>query len=196
MSEREITGNIFFFQKRREKASGILPAVENSKPEEVIVKKIREGDQEAFAELYKLFSPLVHGIVLARVPIDEVSDIVQEVFISAYKNLHTLREPKAVGAWLAMIARNRANEFYRREKPTELLTEDFRQKDDLQNQANEILDAIRSLPETYSETLVLRLIEGMTGPEIAEKTGLTHESVRVNLHRGMKILRQKLGIEV
>ena len=51
---------------------------------------------------------------------------------------------------------------------------------------------IRSLPEAYRETLVLRLVEGMTGPEIAERTGLTPASVRVNLHRGMKMLREKL----
>ena len=40
----------------------------------------------------------------------------------------------------------------------------------------------------------MRLIEGMTGPEIAERTGLTPGSVRVNLHRGMALLRQKLGL--
>ena len=137
---------------------------------------------------------MIHGIVLARVPPDEVQDIVQEVFIAAYKNLHTLRDKTAVGAWLAMIARNRATEFYRQSKPTEELSEDFRGKDNRQNEAREILSAIRALPETYRETLILRLVEGMTGNEIAEKTGLTPESVRVNLHRGMKILRQKLGI--
>jgi len=50
------------------------------------------------------------------------------------------------------------------------------------------------LPEAYSETLTLRLIEGMSGQEIADRTGLKPESVRVNLHRGMEMLRQKLGI--
>ena len=61
------------------------------------------------------------------------------------------------------------------------------------SRAAEILELIRSLPEAYRETLVLRLVEGMTGPEIAERTGLTAASVRVNLHRGMKQLREKLG---
>jgi RNA polymerase sigma-70 factor, ECF subfamily len=50
------------------------------------------------------------------------------------------------------------------------------------------------LPEAYRETLVLRLVEGMTGPEIAARTGLTAASVRVNLHRGMKLLRERLGV--
>ena len=52
------------------------------------------------------------------------------------------------------------------------------------------------MPDAYRETLVLRLVEGMTGPEIAAAAGMTHESVRVNLHRGMKLLREKLGLEV
>jgi len=56
-----------------------------------------------------------------------------------------------------------------------------------------ILSAIRSLPEAYRETLLLRLVEGMTGPEIAARTGLTAGSVRVNLYRGMQQLRQKLA---
>jgi RNA polymerase sigma-70 factor (ECF subfamily) len=55
-----------------------------------------------------------------------------------------------------------------------------------------VLAAIRALPEAYRETLVLRLVEGMTGPEIAQRTGLTAASVRVNLHRGMKQLRARL----
>jgi RNA polymerase sigma-70 factor (ECF subfamily) len=52
------------------------------------------------------------------------------------------------------------------------------------------------MPVAYKETLVLRLVEGMTGPEIAEQTGMTPDSVRVNLYRGMKMLRKELGVEV
>ncbi len=41
----------------------------------------------------------------------------------------------------------------------------------------------------------MRLVEGLTGPEIANLSGLTPASVRVNLSRGMKMLREKLGQE-
>ena len=54
-----------------------------------------------------------------------------------------------------------------------------------------MLAAIQGLPEAYRETLVMRLCEGMSGPEIAEVTGLEPGSVRINLHRGMKLLREK-----
>ena len=56
-----------------------------------------------------------------------------------------------------------------------------------------ILEAVLSLSQAYRETLILRLVEGMTGPEIAARTGMTHGSVRVNLHRGMEQLRAKLS---
>jgi RNA polymerase sigma-70 factor, ECF subfamily len=56
-----------------------------------------------------------------------------------------------------------------------------------------VLAELQKLPKAYRETLALRLVEGMTGPEIALRTGLSPESVRVNLCRGMKLLREALG---
>lgn len=193
MSVNEMLGNLFSFA-RRDLNFSETAKTEPVKLEVRLVERICAGEQEAFDELYRMYAPMVHGIILARVPRDEVEDIVQEVFISAYKKIQTLREKAAVGAWLAMIARNNANEFYRQIKPTEELPEELSQKNSLKTEAHEILSTIRALPETYRETLVLRLVEGMTGPEIAEQTGLTPESVRVNLHRGMKLLRRKLGV--
>ena len=162
--------------------------------EEQLIVRARSGDQEAFGDLYRKFAPLVHGIVLARVPHDDAQDVVQDVFLAAYNSLHTLRDASAIGGWLVTIARNRAAEFYRHSRVTEELSEELTSKNNPDAEAREILAAIRSLPETYRETLVLRLVEGMTGNEIAERTGLKPESVRVNLHRGMELLRQKLGV--
>lgn len=190
MSEIEIARKMFVF------GSATSAATESATAEALLIDRIRSGEREAFDEMYRMFAPLVHGIVIARVPYDDVQDIVQEVFLTAYNKLDTLREKNAVGGWLVTIARNRAAEFYRRARPTEELSEDISGKHHLHNEANEILAAVRSLPETYRETLVLRLVEGMTGNEIAERTGLRPESVRVNLHRGMELLRQKLGIGV
>jgi len=51
---------------------------------------------------------------------------------------------------------------------------------------------IRTLPDAHVEPLILRLVEGLSGPEIAERTGLSPGYVRVNLHRGIKLLRDRL----
>ena len=159
----------------------------------VLVTAVLEGDREGFGRLYDLYAPLVHGILLARVPRAEVDDLVQDIFLHAYKKLHTLRDGSAFGPWIAMIARNRAVDFYRRSKETVEINDEIRGSDIHDSKAAEILELIRNLPEAYRETLVLRLVEGMTGPEIAARTGLTAASVRVNLHRGMKLLRERLG---
>jgi RNA polymerase sigma-70 factor (ECF subfamily) len=127
------------------------------------------------------------------VPRAEVDDLVQDIFLHAFRKLHTLREASSFGPWIAMIARNRAVDFHRRSRETVEINDELRGSDAHESRATEILELIRSLPEAYRETLILRLVEGMTGPEIATRTGLTAASVRVNLHRGMKLLRERLG---
>lgn len=160
-----------------------------------LVVAARSGDREAFARLYELFAPMVHGIALVRLTPAEADDVVQEVFLTAIERIGTLRDPAAIGSWLAMIARTRAVDMRRASsRIADRKVPDGVHEDGDRAEAAQALAAIRALPEAYQETLVLRLVEGMTGPEIAERTGLTPESVRVNLHRGMKLLREKLGL--
>ncbi len=159
----------------------------------LLVEAARDGDRRAFGRLYDRFAPMVHGILLARVPTGEADDLTQEVFLLALRRIHTLREAGACGGWLAAIARNRANNFHRSSRETVELPENLEGQDPPQDEAQSVLDAIRALPEAYRETLILRLVEGLTGPEIAARTGMTPGSVRVNLHRGMKQLRERLG---
>jgi RNA polymerase sigma-70 factor (ECF subfamily) len=154
----------------------------------------KRGDQSAFGELYERYARVVHGLLLARVPRVDVEDLVQDVFLTAWNRLAGLREPAAFGGWLAMIARNRAVDFHRHAADSVELPADLAAHDDTAARADaaRLLEIVRSLPEAYRETLVLRLVEGMTGPEIAARTGLTAASVRVNLHRGMKMLRERI----
>lgn len=154
-----------------------------------------DGDVGAFEELYRRFGRLVHGVLLARLPAGDVDDVAQETFAHAWSRLRGLRDPASFAGWLAVIARRRAADHTRRQPrfvelderpseespPTAIL------------EAKEVLSAIRALPEAYRETLSLRLVQGHSGPEIAVLTGLSPGSVRVNLHRGMKLLREKLG---
>jgi RNA polymerase sigma-70 factor (ECF subfamily) len=159
-----------------------------------LVEAARAGDRAAFGRLYDRYARVVHGLLLARVPRTEVDDLVQDVFLRAMGQLHSLRDNAYFAGWLCAIARNRANDFYRRLRPADELPEALpgaSRADEAEARA--ALEAIRALPEAYRETLILRLVEGLTGQEIADRTGLTPGSVRVNLHRGMKLLREKLG---
>jgi RNA polymerase sigma-70 factor, ECF subfamily len=169
--------------------------------DDALVRAARDGDRAAFGLLYHRYARMVHGILLCRVPPREVDDLVQEVFLLALRQLHALRDISRFGAWLGTITRNRANDYFRKAIPVEHATEpasedhaETRTSDHVvEQEAAMTLAVLRTLPETYRESLTLRLVEGMTGPEIAMRMRLTHGSVRVNLHRGMQMLRQKLA---
>jgi RNA polymerase sigma-70 factor, ECF subfamily len=174
-------------------------AKDSAGPDDALVKAAQNGDRAAYGQLYARYARMVHGILLTRVPPSSVEDLVQDVFLQALPRLGSLRDTSRFGGWLAVIARNRAADFHRHSQPGVVFEEHLHTKEQTapaaqdRNEALAVLEAIRSLPEAYRETLMLRLVEGMTGPEIAAHTGLTHGSVRINLHRGMQMLREILN---
>ena len=158
------------------------------------VAKAQAGDRVAFGRLFERYGRLVHGVLLSRVQRADADDLMHDVFMHALSRLDTLQNAQSVGAWLTAMARNRVADLKRKPELVPLPA-DLAVLDPRRAEANQVLAVIRSLPEAYRETLVLRLVEGMSGKEIAEETGLTAESVRVNLHRGMKLLRERLGLK-
>lgn len=156
------------------------------------VERARRGDRRAFSEIHARYAPMVHAVLLARVPAREADDLLQDVFLRALERIHTLRDAGALGGWLCALARSRAADFHRREPRLAPLPGEVPAGGAGAFDAADVLAAIRELPAAYAETLAMRLVEQMTGPEIAEATGLTPGSVRVNLHRGMKLLRERL----
>ena len=187
----EATGELLLSGQTQ--ATAPREAADERDQESALVEAVRAGDREAFGRLYARYGRLVHGVLLARVPYGEVDDLVQDVFMTALRKIDTLRDAGSFGPWVAMIARNRAMDFHRRSRETTEITESVAQTRAEQREAVEVLNLIRQLPEAYREPMTLRFVEGMTGPEIAERTGLAPASVRVNIHRGMKILREKLS---
>lgn len=166
-------------------------------PESRLARAAREGDREAFAALYERFAPTVHGVLVSMVRPAEAGDLVHEVFLHALRSIERLEDPGRFGAWVCTIARNLARDQHKgrreaAELPDELSAREPSGGGEDAEEAERALDALRALPEAYRETLALRLVEGMTGPEIAERTGMTPGSVRVNLCRGMKLLRERL----
>jgi len=171
------------------------PRVEIGEDVAPVVEAARSGDRAAFDDLYRRFSKSVHAVLLSRLDPEESREAAQEVFLTVHRKLGDLQDAAAFGPWVHAIARNLAvtRLRQRRSRPTEEPLRDVaapaRGDDELRKR---ILEVLRSLPEAYRETLMMRLVEGLTGPEIAAATGLAPASVRVNLHRGMELLRPLL----
>jgi RNA polymerase sigma-70 factor, ECF subfamily len=181
-------------------------------PDGPLVQRARDGDGPAFRALYEQYAPMVHAVLLARAPRQDADDLMQDVFLAAWRALHQLRSGEHAGAWLAAIARHACSRAHRRagRRPASLDAppvldapvpdepvpdEPVAEPSDpraVADHSEELLAVLRGLPEAYRETLAMRLVEGLTGPEIARATGLTHGSVRVNLVRGMKLLKAAL----
>lgn len=163
-----------------------------------LVDSARQGHAGAMDALYRRFAPMVHGVLLGYVQAADADDLTQDVFETALRRLADLREAAAFPGWLLSIARHAAMDAKRRRTPltgTVFDTADGLATHEDRLDAQRSLQAIRRLPMAYRETLMLRLVEGLTGPEIAQLTGLSPGSVRVNLHRGMALLREALTTE-
>jgi RNA polymerase sigma-70 factor (ECF subfamily) len=159
------------------------------------------GDSRALARLYERHAPMVHAIALVRVDRSDAEDVTHDVFVKAMKSITLLKDGQALAPWLAQIARNTAIDHARSRNRWRWFASTGARRESIPSaaratctpDADDILRAIRSLPEAYRESLVLRLVEQMTGPQIAAALDMTHGSVRVNLHRGMELLRAQLA---
>ncbi|MCC6784607.1 MAG: sigma-70 family RNA polymerase sigma factor [Planctomycetes bacterium] len=153
--------------------------------------------------LYHSHARVVHGIAVAHVGPADADDVMQETFVLIQRGLDGVREPEALPGWICQVARNCAKDWLRRRarrnrhRDAGAIVEELggSAAGDDGELAARVLAHVRSLPEAYRETLVLRLVEGLSGPEIAARTGLTHGSLRVNLCRGMAMLRPLLEKE-
>src|SRR6185295_12122109 len=94
----------------------INPMSTETSADDGLIRAAAEGDRSAFGELYLRYARMVHGILLARVPAGDAEDLVQDVFMSAMRQLRLLRTAAAFRGWLAAIARNRAIDYFRESK--------------------------------------------------------------------------------
>ena len=167
-----------------------------------LVPRAQRGDPAARQAVHTAFARVVHGIVLAHVGSKHAEDVTQEVFCSVFASLSTLRDPAALPGFVCTAARNAARDQLRRHRraPSEAPVDDVAGSSptpaaqaEQRELADRVLLCIQGLPDAYRETLLLRLVGGLSGQEIAERTGMTHGSVRVNLTRGMALLRPRLA---
>ena len=133
---------------------------------------------------------------------DRHDDLMQETLLAAWHGLPQLREVEAVVPWMFGIARNQGRKAYRKieREPQSMQASEVvpvaPSTDSSRGLQTEVfLRHLQGLPEAYRTSLALRLMEGCSGEEIASVVGLTAASVRVNLHRGLKLLRESLGQE-
>ncbi|WP_245662884.1 RNA polymerase sigma factor SigZ [Endozoicomonas arenosclerae] len=123
-------------------------------------------------------------------------DILQDVYIKAHTQGHTLKDESSMGAWLYRIAHNAIMDHYRKLKPVAELTEFLEEPDMNQpNQAHQDLarcldPLIKELPEKYRLPLQMAELEGMSQQQVADKLGLSLSGAKSRIQRGRVQLKQ------
>jgi RNA polymerase sigma-70 factor (ECF subfamily) len=178
-----------------------------SETDTALVVRARAGDRAAFEELVRRTSRLVFArLYLDAGRIDRVEDLLQETFLLAFRSLHRLEDPAGFRPWLLAIAHNaliddaRRSSRQKRTAPSadmrltqvpssEPLPDEAAERTELRQR---VLGVLRSLPSEYRLPLMLRYIAGNDYDSISEQLGLSNGSLRGLLHRGLKLLRERL----
>ena len=181
---------------------------EHSQQEELLdlVLKAQAGDEAAFESLYtKCYEPILRFMSF-RVPTqDDAEDLAQQVFIRFYNNLQNWKDQGySPMAYDFTIARSVVADYWRANKNRKvenseeilpLLVDSGRRPDEIAQSNDEtkhIIRAIQRLPDNYQEVIALRLIDGLTNPEIANIIKKSEVATRKLYSRGI----QKLQIEL
>ena len=168
-----------------------------------IIERCRQGDREAHYQLYKLYSKSMYNVGYRIVKNEaEAEDVLQEAFISAFRNLSNYRRDASFGSWLKRIVVNKAINVLKSRK-TERLPED--ENFDLQEEVaapyefrysiEEVKNAMDVLPDGYRSVLSLYLLEGYDHAEIAEILGISESTSKSQFNRSKKKLRDILEVK-
>jgi RNA polymerase sigma-70 factor, ECF subfamily len=169
-------------------------AVEDS----ALVAAVLRKDRKATAEFVARYADAVYGYVRARLAPrhDQVEDLVQEVFLSAWESLSQYRGTGPLQAWVMGIARHKVEDHYRERLRAPESIDDGEQTPAMPIVGPEIHqlleeDQIRkktwqvlaSLPEQYRLALIWRYWERASAREMAHKTGKTEKAIERLLAR-------------
>ena len=167
-----------------------------------LIDRCRAGDQYAHYRIYKLYAKaMLNTAFRITGRDDEAQDVLQEAFISAFRNLESYRGDATFGSWLKRIVVNKAINSVKKRK-FELMpeNEDFDvpvQEEDKDNYMPELTvdkvkKAIGALPDGYRSVLSLYLLEGYDHQEIGEILGISESTSKSQLNRSKKKLKELL----
>jgi len=173
-----------------------------------IIQRAQAGDEHAFRLILERHVPTITGYFAGAVPPSSIEDLVQEVFISAFRNIRALKHSDKLGPWLLGIAHNKRVDFYRSQARSRKAKDAARSQaatipphspadtPDARAEASHVraltLSALGGMKHTYRVVLYLRLFEELSYVEIADRLGIPDSTVRVRARRGLERLRRTL----
>ena len=185
---------------RKEEITGLSGAAFNAvSPDAMLVSAIRSGDEQAMAQLYERYSPIVYSVALRVLGNTAAAeDVLQEVFMQLWRSPDTFDATRgSLPGWLAVITRNRAIDSLRKRRPEADITDvvlciepDLVRSAEWSLALETIRGALGSMPSSQRSALEMAFFGGLTHNEIAEKTGEPLGTIKTRIRAGLLTLRK------
>lgn len=179
-----------------ESGSGNLRSAAEDK---VLLDRVLARDQSAMAELFDRYSGMAYSVAL-RVVKDsaQAEDVMQDVFFQVWQNPRAFVSDRgSLGAWLAVVVRNRAIDAIRRRKPSDPVEDvvlpsptNVAAEVEHRTMLDRVRTAMKDLPPEQRESVELAFFEGMTHAEIAEKKGEPLGTVKTRIRTALMSVRK------
>lgn len=170
-----------------------------------LLTRLKNGDMLAFDRVYELYSHKLYSFVFKILKNEaEADDIVQEVFVKIWESRHKLEDYKLLNSYIFTIAYNNSIDLIRKRINNSKYLEHLKNSavsnitpsitsqiefNELNIQAEKL---IANLPERQKQVYLLHREEGLTYPEIAEKLGISKNTVENHMAKALKYLRQNM----
>lgn len=176
---------------------------DRSDQDHLLVRAVLEGDHQSFRTLVSRFQRLVAGVAWRHgVRPDEIEDVVSEVFLKVYRNLHRYRPDYPFSTWLYRLAINHVVDQSRRRRRERGRSEMPEQVEDPapgacqgmlgDERAALVRSAMGDLDRRYFEAITLVYVEGLKVEEAARALRIPEGTVKTRLMRGREALRKAL----
>jgi len=150
-------------------------------------RQARAGDAAARERLAEYLTPFVHGVALAHAPHHVVEPLVSRILAEAQQGLAAVTDEQQVGAHFVAVARRRAKEA------AATARDEVHDPSPQRTEARQAVARLRALPESTRERLLLRLVEGIPGPELAQVLRVMEGELKTDLERGAMDAARLLG---
>ena len=174
----------------------------SSSGEAVLLGRVRVNDQGALTELFDRYGSMAYSVAL-RVLNDpsQAEDVMQEIFFQVWRNPNSFVAGRgSLGAWLAVMARNRAIDSLRRRRPTDsvddvvLVSQTDIWSDIERNRMMErVRGLLKDLPLEQQKSVEMAFFEGLTHSEIAARTGDPLGTVKTRIRSALMTLRKAIS---
>jgi RNA polymerase sigma-70 factor (ECF subfamily) len=170
--------------------------------DEPLIGRVQAKDQTAMGAIFDRYAAMVYSVAL-RVLKDpgQAEDVMQEIFLQVWNRPDRFTQGRgSLGAWLAVIARNRSIDLLRQRRPTEPCEDvvlesgtNLASEVERNTMMTKVRGVLRNLPQEQQKSLELAFFQGLTHAEIAERTGDPLGTVKTRIRAGLAALRKGVG---